>query len=307
MTSRSQRTEGWILPWLATALGGGHLVFVVAVGALRSEHLVADALLVAVAWSGARRFLKGTFPLWLTGIILDNQRFWLHLRGPVHTGDLWELERALFPVTFDGSVSVWPAYFFAHPNVVLDALCGLGYATYLAEFFALLLVLFLRRDARFDRMAWSFFVVTALACLTYLLYPAAPPWYVMDHGMGPADLAAQPSAAGAARFDELVGVPLFANFYSRNPNVMGAMPSLHVAYPLVGLWQVGHLGRGWRVSAAAYAAWVGFSAIYLSHHYILDVLAGAAFAVIACGVMELLAVSPKTTSSLVMAEDETHA
>jgi inositol phosphorylceramide synthase catalytic subunit len=305
MISRSRNREGSILRWVAALLGVSHLAFVAATGTLRWEHVAADALLVTIGWTPARRFLWGGLPLWLTGVILDNQRFWLHLRGPVHTGDLWELERALFPVTLDGSVTTWPAYFAARPNVVLDALCGLGYATYLLEFLVLLVVLFFRRDGRFELMGWAFFAVSALGCLTYVLYPAAPPWYVMEHGMGPADLAAQPSAAGAARFDALFGVSYFADFYSRNPNVMGAMPSLHLAYPVVGLWQIWHLGKWWRTGAAAFTGLVAFSAVYLSHHYILDVLAGVLVAVVACWALDLVA-SPKPAPALVITGDESH-
>ena len=291
MTFRFHTTEGSTLSWAATALGAGHLAFVVGTGAVRWEHLAADVLLIGVGWTRARRFLRGGIPLWLSGVMLDNQRYWLHLRGPIHTGDLWALERSFFPATVNGVASSWPAYYAAHPNRALDVLCGLAYATYLVEFFALLLVLWVRADHRFDRMAWTFFAVNALGCLIYVLYPSAPPWYVMEHGMGPANLAADPSPAGAARFDALLGVHFFANFYSRNPNVFGAMPSLHSAYPVVALWQVWHLGRGWRVAAAAYGGLIAFSAVYLSHHYVLDVIAGVAVAIIACAAVDALSAS----------------
>lgn len=306
MTFPSLKSEGSALPWLATALGAGHLAFVVAVGAVRWEHVAADVLLVSVGWTGARRFLKGGLALWITGVMLDNQRYWLHWRGPIHTGDLWDLDRALFPATVDGVASPWPAYFAAHPNVILDVLGGLAYATYLVEFFALLLVLFVRRDWRFERMAWAFFAVNALGCLLYVLYPAAPPWYVIEHGMGAANLASLPSAAGAARFDALLGVTLFTDFYARNPNVFGAMPSLHAAYPIVALWQVWHLGRPWRAASAAYAALIAFSAIYLSHHYILDVIAGVGVAVVVCVAVDRVAASreamPARLAALVVVE-----
>ena len=272
------------LSWLATVLAASHLGFVLLTGTLRGEHVVADALLAAIAWGPvrARRFLTAGLALWLTGVMLDNQRFWIHLRPAVHTGDLVQHEVALF----GGNLAEW---FASHTHVVLDVLCGLGYATYLIEFFVLLVVLFWRRDWRFERMAWTFFAVNLIGCVTYVLYPAAPPWYVMAYGPGPADLLAKASAAGAARFDALIGFGLFEGFYSRNPNVFGAMPSLHTAYPLVALWQVWHLGRRWRVGAGLFAALIGFSAVYLQHHYILDVVGGVAAALLACVTVDALA------------------
>jgi inositol phosphorylceramide synthase catalytic subunit len=274
--------------WLATLLGAGHLAFVVLTGTTRVEHVLANVLLVLLAWVGprSRAFVKGALPLWLTGVMLDNQRFWLHLRGPIHTGDLWEWERSWFPAPPGGVASTWPEYFDQNTNVILDVLCGFGYATYLVQFFGLMIALFFLKDSRFGQMAWAFFVVNALGCLTYVLYPAAPPWYVMAHGMGPADLAALPSAAGAARFDALFGIRFFENFYARNPNVFGAMPSLHTAYPVVALWMVWHRGIRWRAFAAGFASLIAFSAVYLSHHYILDVLGGVAVALVAAGLVQ---------------------
>lgn len=110
---------------------------------------------------------------------------------------------------------------------------------------------------------------------------------MLAHGPGPADLTVAPSAAGAARFDELLGIRYFSNFYARNPNVFGAMPSLHVAYPTVAaffLWRQGPLLRAFGL---LFAALVAFSAIYLVHHYVLDVVAGAAVGLVTCTIVEL--------------------
>jgi membrane-associated phospholipid phosphatase len=61
--------------------------------------------------------------------------------------------------------------------------------------------------------------------------------------------------------------------------VFGAVPSLHVAYALlVALegWSV--LTYGWRVAAVAFFLTMCFSAVYLDHHWVLDALAGIAYA-----------------------------
>jgi hypothetical protein len=289
MTSRSETANGaGALRWLATLLGTGHLALVVATGRLRWEHAAADVLLLGAAWSSpwARRFLRGGLPLWLTGILLDNQRLWLGLRGSIHTGDLWALEQGLFPATVDGLPGTWPQWFHANPHPALDVLCGLGYATYLAWVLGVAVLFFAWRSERFERLCWSFLAVNLVGVVTYVLYPAAPPWYVLAHGPGPADLAALPSAAGAARFDALLGIRLFEGFYSRNPNVFGAMPSLHVAYPMLVVWHTWERGRLWRTASVAYTLLIAFSAVYLTHHYVLDVLGGVAASLLTCAAVE---------------------
>jgi membrane-associated phospholipid phosphatase len=286
MTSRSPAKNGaQTFGWLVTLMAMGHLVFVAAMQRLRWEHAVADLLLVGLAWAGPapRRFLRGAFPLWLTGMLLDNQWLWLSLRGTIHTGDLWQREQHLFPSPGGGT---WPSYFEGHTHPVLDFFCGFSYAAYLYEVFGLVLLFFFRKHPRFERLCWTFLLVNALGVVTYMLYPAAPPWYVMKYGMGPADLTALPSPAGTARFDALMGIHYFAKFYARNPNIFGAMPSLHAAYPVMVAWQVWRLGRVWRAGSVAFAALVAFSAIYLQHHYILDVMAGVVAALVASTAVE---------------------
>lgn len=287
MTFRSPSNAG-AFTWWVSFLGAGHLAFVTILGRLRPEHVLADLLLVVLAWLGprARFFLRGGLPAWMVGMLLDSQWLWLGLRGTIHTGDLWALEQALFPAHVDGVRSTWCAWFNVHTSPVLDFFTGFAYAAYIFEFFAVAVLFFFTKNPRFERLCWAFFVVNALGVLTYMLYPAAPPWYILKYGPGPAVLTAPPSPAGAARFDALLGIHYFARFYSRNPNVFGAMPSLHASYPVLVLWQVWHKRWPWRVGAAAFAALVCFSAVYLTHHYILDVTAGICAALAACAVVD---------------------
>jgi membrane-associated phospholipid phosphatase len=110
----------------------------------------------------------------------------------------------------------------------------------------------------------------------YYIYPAAPPWYVTDHGFTP-DLTVHASAAGALRFDQIVGMPIMQNFYGKSADVFGAIPSLHVTYPFLAMVYGWKLPR-FRVFAVMYFLLVCFSAVYLNHHYILDVGIGLGIA-----------------------------
>jgi membrane-associated phospholipid phosphatase len=120
--------------------------------------------------------------------------------------------------------------------------------------------------------------------LTYYVYPAAPPWYAQQYGFGPVHYDARANIAGAARFDELLGIPYFAVLYSRSADVFGAIPSLHVAYPLLA-FLFGRELRLWWLDAATGVLFllVCFGAVYFQHHYVVDVLVGAAYALAAYG------------------------
>ena len=96
------------------------------------------------------------------------------------------------------------------------------------------------------------------------------------------DLNAQPSAAALLRVDALFGMDYFQRFYSRAASVYGAMPSMHCAYPLLGLltaWKA----TSWRTRPIhiVYTLVMFVAAVYLDHHWIVDALAGWLVAIVA--------------------------
>lgn len=259
--------------WIATGLAVVHLAITAKTGGIRWEHLLADGLIGVLPWfgGGPLLFVRAAMPLWFTGVLVEWQKF-LPLLGPVRTGDFRDLELRFF---WAGSPPVtWPEWLYVRPVLALDIICGAAYALYLYEYFALAVDFFFRERSRFHPFVWAFFVANALGALIYMVLPVAPPWYILDHGLGPADLQALGSAAGCARFDAFFGIHYFEGFYARNPNVFGAMPSLHVAYPLMVVIFTWHRGWGWRVGTILFTVLVSFAAVYLGHHYVLDLVAG---------------------------------
>ncbi len=248
---------------------------------LRGEHFIVSAIFVScfllhpkTAW-----FAYLALPFLAVGIAYDHLRLVIGLRGEIHVADLYQAELAWFGVTVDGVKQILPEYFRNHPVVFLDFICGLAYLAYLAEVIGLAVWLFIKDQPRLSHFAWGFLALNLLGMITYVLWPAAPPWYVEQYGLGPADLTAKPSAAGAARFDELLGIQVFAGFYSRNANVFGAMPSLHCAYPTLAVATVWAYGWRWRGPTLAFLGLVAFSAVYLRHHYLWDVVFGVLYGV----------------------------
>ncbi|MBK8479721.1 MAG: inositol phosphorylceramide synthase [Proteobacteria bacterium] len=247
---------------------------------LRSEHLLMAGIFIGLAWMPPRVGILSwrALPLGLTALAYDNSRFLSALRGRIHVADLYHAELRWFGIETLGGRLTLPEYFARHTVVLLDLLCGLAYMVYIFELVLMALYFGVKEPKRMARLGWGFFVISVLGIATYLLYPAAPPWYVMRYGLGPARLNAAPSAAGTARFDALLGISYFRSFYARNPNVFGAMPSLHVGYPMLCFFAAREKGRAWAISTLGFALLVAFSAIYLQHHYVFDAIVGAAYA-----------------------------
>ncbi|MCC7386532.1 MAG: phosphatase PAP2 family protein [Deltaproteobacteria bacterium] len=257
-----------------------HLVLVAWTVGLRVDHLLIDAASIGLFYIGPKsaRFAQLLLPIWLVGFIYELQPLLLPLRGSVHVEDLYRAELAWFGVESGGERLTPPQLLGRHLSAPLDLLCGVTYLLYLVETFVFAGLLYFKDQERMSTLTLSFLAVNLAGICTYLLYPAAPPWYVDSYGLGPAVLDAAPSAARAARFDALVGVNVFASFYSRNANIFGAVPSLHCAYPMLVLLCSRPLGKGAVAFAAVFAALVGFSAVYLNHHYVIDVVLGVLYA-----------------------------
>jgi membrane-associated phospholipid phosphatase len=177
--------------------------------------------------------------------------------------------------------------FAAHHWPAVDLITGLSYLAYIhvvLVFAAFLTVTDRSRSGapRVRALGWTFVGMNLASFLTYILFPVAPPWYVAKHGFGPVEGDAAASPAALARWDDLTGIPYFRHFYSHATDVFGAMPSMHCAYPMLLLLYSFELRRV-RLSAAlaAFQLLMCFSAVYLQHHYVSDVLAGTAFAIIA--------------------------
>ncbi len=274
---------------------GGVAAYVVAMrigtGQNRPEQLITAAVMLTLAvWSDAtRRFLTGILPFLLFGIVYDLT----HITEPlvrqltVHVSEPYAFDKTLFGIpTVAGRLT--PNEFFArHHWPVVDFFTGLSYIVfvYWAIGFAVYLALFRRDEAGrklLVRFGWTFLLMNVAGFVTYYLYPAAPPWYAAHYGFGPVNYAAPSSPAGALRWDELTGIHYFAAFYGRSADVFGAIPSLHVSYPLITFLYGRELRKRW-LDVASFGLFllVSFAAVYLNHHYVLDVLLGVLYTLVA--------------------------
>jgi membrane-associated phospholipid phosphatase len=218
-------------------------------------------------------------PFAVTGALYELLRSVFRQHGPVHVRDLLALEQRYFSVTTPEGPRALSEVIARHPHVWLDACCGVTYLLFLIEILGATAVLAARWRSRAWELSLGFLMVNLLGWLIWIAYPAAPPWYADAFALGGSAPDVASSAAGLARFDALVGLPVAASFYAKSADVFGAMPSLHVAYSTLVVWAVAPLGRGPLIAASVFASSMAFSAVYLRHHYVLDVLAGVSLAI----------------------------
>jgi hypothetical protein len=240
--------------------------------------------LLAYTNAHTKRLFAGIFPMALLALVYDAMRFVQNVgltADRVHVCDLRALDMKLASVQIEGVRSSVHDYFQLHATQTLDLLCAIPYGIFMYVSLAFAVLLYFRDYARLQRFAWCFFILNIAGFVTYHIYPAAPPWYYHAHGCT-VDLASRASEGpNLARVDRWLGVSYFAGFYGRANDVFGAVPSLHVGYPLMIVLYAWPMTRAFgRTLALAFFLAMCFSAVYLDHHWIADVLLGVVYTLV---------------------------
>jgi hypothetical protein len=155
----------------------------------------------------------------------------------------------------------------------------LVFLVYVSHFFVtplLAAVLWVRDRWRFRRFAAALALLTLLGCITFVAFPAAPPWMASERGL------IEPTARLIPRLWTWIGVGAEQGVVGtgyRYANDVAAVPSLHAALALLvalSVWP----RRWWaRLLVAAYPLAMAFAIVYTAEHYVADVLLGWIYAV----------------------------
>jgi hypothetical protein len=228
-----------------------------------------------------RRFILGFTVFIVFWVLFDSMKAFPNYRyNVVHIADIYGLEKHLFGIRgTDGVVRTPNEFWLVHPSTLLDIAAGCFYLCWIPLPLAFAGYLFYRDKEAFFRFSLSFLLVNLLGFVIYYACPAAPPWYVEQYGFV-FNPHTPGNTAGLGRWDAFFHVHVFAGLYAKSSNVFAAMPSLHAAYPLTVLYYgMRYRMRWWNGLFALIMVGIWFAAVYASHHYVLDVLAG-----ICCGV-----------------------
>lgn len=154
----------------------------------------------------------------------------------------------------------------------------LTFFVYLSHFFvtlAVLAVLWRVSHERFRRYRTLVVSLATAGFVTYILFPAVPPWLAAYEGhidAVPRTIAEMWGAVGVT--------PAQAMFENHGEfyNQEAAVPSLHAAYPM--LLMLFFWGAGWRarLGLGAYVLAMAFTLVYTGEHYVSDVVLGWLYA-----------------------------
>jgi membrane-associated phospholipid phosphatase len=237
----------------------------------RSIQPTPETLFLTIAgifvWrSQTRAFIKDFFPFLLMLLAWQGMRGYADNLSPnrILIIELIRWEEALFGVVPAVWLreNVWGAFATPFFN-------GISHFFYLSHFVtpvAVAALLWQKKRELFRPFMAGLMALTYAGFITYLLVPAAPPWLASQWGY----------------LTTRTPVLLWGSFPTAlqmvSPNHVAAMPSLHAAYPTFiacfCVWVWGKQARWTFVLPLM----VCFAAVWLGHHYVIDLLAGMFYA-----------------------------
>lgn len=250
-----------LMIWQGIGIAPDRYVFVLLLGSLFIKR--------------TREFILDWIPFLFILISYDFLRsFSDNLGNQVHITELINWEYAIFgfiptqvlqSAFFDPNNLGWYNYFFTIFYFLHFALpLGFGF------------LLWLTNRGYFRRFVTGICLMSYGAWISYLLYPAAPPWLAARDGY----------LFGVTKildytlnfFPEKVSVPTIYHHFT--PNEVAAIPSMHAAYPLLVLLFALRFFGYKALFFTPYVFVVWFAIVYLGEHYVVDILFGVVYAFI---------------------------
>jgi hypothetical protein len=140
-----------------------------------------------------------------------------------------------------------------------------------------LLLYFHKRTQVIQHFLIGFVILNSMAFVTYLLYPAAPPWLASDQGMLP-----HVNRILLDFFDS-IGLPFVRlSYVAVNQHPTAAVPSLHMAFMILPAPYLASVYKRKGVIISTFMILLMlFTILYLGEHYLFDALLGMVYAMTA--------------------------
>ncbi len=242
------------------------------------DKLLVFVTFIFMAFSQGLEALKRLVPF--VGILLVYESFRglvPHLNKHVHYQELINGDKLFFAgnlptkqlqnLLWDGHVQ-WYDFVF--------------YMAYMLHFvlpIGLALLIWKTHEKHYWRFIATYLTVSFAGFVTFLLFPAAPPWLAAEKGF------IEPITRVSSSVWYALGIHDFPSVYNKiSPNPVAAMPSLHAAYAtLLVLFIYKLYGKKWALIAAIYPLLIYVGTVYQGEHYAIDELIGALYAIAGYG------------------------
>ncbi len=219
-----------------------------------------------------RKFLIDWLPFLFILISYDFLRSLAdHLNPRVHYLEIIQADRWLFGEV--PTLILQEKFYNAGQISWYDYLAVFFYFLHFALPLGFAFILWLKSRDYFKKFTNSLLILSYSAFITYVIFPASPPWLSSQLGMLPP--VTKILELILKSFPEKLNLPtIYTKF---DPNQVAAVPSLHAAYPLlILLFAYSFFGKK-ALFFLPYVLGVWLSIVYLGEHFVIDIILGAVY------------------------------
>jgi len=306
LTDKSHRWKLYVLL--------GVVLYFVAINQLlhvRPDHAFLALFILSLALGGerAKRFLIDWIPFIGFWIAYDMMRGIVdNWRGYIHIRIIYDTEYFLFGWLFNNQIPPFWFQLFQHRiegtvwKDMLDLLAANLYTFHFGLPIVLGWILWHTYDDRYlyYRYVWTLTIVNIMALITFFTFPSAPPWYVLRYGFDQPTATWLYGTAGALiNVDNMIHMKFFTTLWDNfSANNFAAIPSLHGAYPIIISMFTYMKFKKYKVILILYPVITWWAAVYLDHHYIIDLIIGGMYILIAYTIVHKILI-PKVFTPLI--------
>lgn len=134
-------------------------------------------------------------------------------------------------------------------------------------------IFWLKSKEYFKEYSLSLLILSYCAFITYIIFPAMPPWMASQLGFIPEIDKVMDKVF--ANFPNPINLPTVYKFIGAN--LVAAVPSLHAAYPVLTFLFIFRKYKRIGLLILPYVFGVWLSIVYLGEHYVFDILVGVMY------------------------------
>lgn len=223
----------------------------------------------------AKQMLKRFLPFVVLLLVYESFRGLVpNLNNRVNYMWMPEVDRFLF-----GTLpTVWLQKYLWHGYIQwYDFVFYLFYTLHFILPLCLGLIIWKRKDSFYWQYVTSYVALSFSGFLTYLVFPAAPPWMASKDGL------IEPITRVSSNVWHALGIHDFPSVYNKiSPNPVAAVPSLHAAYATLFVIIIYKLfGKNKALLASIYPLMIYIGTVYQGEHYAIDAILGIFYAFVA--------------------------
>lgn len=240
-------------------------------------------LLAALLVKRTRAFLLDWVPFLFILITYDFLRgFADNLSNRVHLVELINAEMAIFGTI--PTADLQRSFFNPNSPAWYDYFATVIYFLHFALPLSFGFIIWVYNKSHFREFVVGILLLSYAAWATYIIYPAAPPWMAAEQGQ--LSGVTKVMDVTSRSFPTKIDLPTI--YQKFNPNPVAAIPSLHAGYPMLFLLFSLKFFKKKALFFIPYVLAVWVAIVYLGEHYVIDVLLGALYAIVAFIITHLI-------------------